>query len=641
MRTLIVFSSLLALALGPACGDKTDDTAPDTPEVDTDGGEDSGTIDEDGDGVPARKDCDDTDPSVGAATTWYADEDSDGYGDDDVTEVACDVPHGFTADGGDCDDGDRTVYPGALEWCDGVDDDCDGEVDEEPQNGETYYYDADGDGFGGSDSAVEACEQPAGALEDGSDCDDEDPGIHPGVEDVCGDWVDNDCDGTVSEGCPFEGDEPATAADVVLEGVSWQTGTDIDGAGDVNADGYDDLIIGARNSSYLVYGPIPRGTTSMAGAQALLYGIGFSDVAGAGDLNLDGYDDLLFGYTVQDSNTGTAVVLLGPVSGTIHLDPAESGQFLYGEDEGDLAGFSASAAGDFNGDGLPDIIVGAIGESTTGRDAGAAYVVMGPVTEAATLASGSLVLLGEAVDDSAGYDVAAAGDTDGDGLDDVLVGADLESSIGEWGGAAYLVLGSEDFVAGQISNLSNADGKLVAEGPDDWYFLGHSVAGGGDVDADGYDDIVVGAPAFSTPGKAHVFYGPIAGTIPADEADGSLEDETPGGFLGTSVAMAGDVDGDGRSEILVGAPYEATGYSSGGATYLLFGPVSGAHTQETAHASWVGTYNGECVGDSVAGVGDLDADGAADIAFTGSAEAVDYHTWHLYPGAAYVMYGLF
>ena len=630
---------LPALILGSACGDKNNDTG--TPLEETDVGIYGGLLDADGDGVLVHEDCDDRDPEVGVATIWYADTDSDGYGDDAVTESACEAPYDFVAVGGDCDDRDRTVHPGADEWCDGVDDDCDGEVDEDPQNGDTYYPDGDGDGYGGSDSGVVACEPPEGTIEDGSDCDDADPDVHPGVEDVCGDWVDNDCNGFVSDGCPFEGNAPATEADVVLEGVVWQAGTDIDGAGDVNADGYDDLIVGARYWAYLVSGPMVRGTTSFAESQALLWGIGFWDVAGAGDLNLDGYDDLLFGYSTEDSYTGTAVVLLGPVSGTVQLDPAASGQFLYGEGENDMAGYSVSAAGDTNGDGWPDIIVGAIRDRSIGENAGAAYLVLGPVAEAATLVSGSLEFVGETDRDLAGFDVAEAGDSNGDGLDDVLVGAKHESSVGDWGGAAYLVLGSEAFAAGQVLDLSIADAKIVAEKSADHTYVGQSLAGGEDVNADGYDDIIVGAPAFGAAGKAYVFYGPLSGSIPVDLADGSLEGSTSGVYLGDSVAMAGDVDGDGRSEVLVGAPYDDQLASKGGATYLVFGPVSGSYTQDSAHANWVGAYDGECVGDGVAGAGDLDADGAADIAFTGSARDVHYTQKDLYSGAAYVMYGLF
>ncbi len=589
MRILLIPSSvlLLALCLGPACGDKSDDTG-DPPE-ETDFDDDSGIVDADGDGVPASEDCDDTDPSVGAATTWYADEDGDGYGNDDRTVLACEAPDGFVSVGGDCRGRDRNVYPGAPEWCNGYDDDCDDEVDEDARDAETFYFDNDGDGYGGTDSAVVSCDRPDGSIEVGSDCDDDDPDIHPEAEDVCGDWVDNDCNGFVSDGCPYEGNAPATDADAVNEGVSWPTGTHIDGVGDLNA---------------------------------------------------DGYDDLLFGDSSTASGDCAAIVVLGPVSGTVHLHPAGSGVFLYGEDDDDEVGRSVSPAGDIDGDGLPDIIVGAHRESTTADSAGAAYVVLGPVTDAGTLARGSVKLLGETEYGNAGLDVADAGDTNGDGLDDVLVGAAYESSVVDRGGAAYLVQGSKDFEPGQTSSLTDADAKIVAEGPDDWYFLGYSLAGGGDVDADGYDDIVVGAPAFDNPGKAYVFYGPISGVIPAEEAGGSIEESGTGGDLGDSVAMAGDVDGDGRSEVLVGAPRVSHGYGIGGETYLLFGPVSGSHTRETVRASWVGTYYGESLGDSVTGAGDLDADGASDFAFGGSAN-YHMHKWHhRYPGAVYVMYGL-
>ncbi len=174
MRTPVIPSSvlLLALCLGPACGDKSDDTGEPPEETDVD--LHRGLIDADDDGLADGEDCDDLDPSVGELTTRYVDNDSDGYGDVEVTVLACHEPPGFTADGGDCDDDDHFVNPGEDEWCDGEDDDCDGEVDEEPQNGEVYYYDNDGDGFGDPEASIVACERPDGTVEDDTDCDDDD-----------------------------------------------------------------------------------------------------------------------------------------------------------------------------------------------------------------------------------------------------------------------------------------------------------------------------------------------------------------------------------------------------------------------------------------------------------------------------------
>jgi hypothetical protein len=133
-------------------------------------------------------------------SVWFADADEDGFGDADAGVAACDPPEGFVVDATDCDDGNAAVYVDAIEDCDGVDNDCDGEVDEGVEGG-TWYSDQDGDGFGDGDAPVVACQQPTGTVETGDDCDDSDAAVFPGAEDVC-DGVDNDCDGDVDGTLP-------------------------------------------------------------------------------------------------------------------------------------------------------------------------------------------------------------------------------------------------------------------------------------------------------------------------------------------------------------------------------------------------------------------------------------------------------
>ncbi len=177
--------------------------------------------DADGDGHLAQVcgglDCDDTDPAVPApfevcngvddtcdgrvdvdavdAPTWYVDVDGDGFGDPEGAVAACEPPEGHVADATDCDDADARVYPGAVETCDGVDEDCDGEIDEGFVR-YRYHPDADEDGFGDLLTSVFACAAPPGHLRDGSDCDDDDPAVNPDADEICN-GVDDDCDGRV------------------------------------------------------------------------------------------------------------------------------------------------------------------------------------------------------------------------------------------------------------------------------------------------------------------------------------------------------------------------------------------------------------------------------------------------------------
>ncbi len=166
-------------------------------------------------------DCDDeVDENTGL--TWYADADSDGWGDAGSSTTACDGANGYVADSSDCDDANAAIHPGADETCDGLDNDCDDEVDDNPVDGSTWYADSDGDSYGDPDSALTACDQPSGyQAAKRSDCDDGDAAINPDADESC-DAADNDCDG-------FTDEEDA------LDASSWYLDTDGDGYGDDDA----------------------------------------------------------------------------------------------------------------------------------------------------------------------------------------------------------------------------------------------------------------------------------------------------------------------------------------------------------------------------------------------------------------------
>ncbi len=145
-------------------------------------------------------DCDgDVDEEAADASTWYADADGDGYGDAGSTTTACDQPTGTVSDDTDCDDADASVYPGADEFCDEVDNDCDGDVDEEAVDMSPWYADADGDGYGDGYDYVYACDAPSGRVRNFRDCDDTDAAVNPAATEVC-DGIDNDCDGDADWG---------------------------------------------------------------------------------------------------------------------------------------------------------------------------------------------------------------------------------------------------------------------------------------------------------------------------------------------------------------------------------------------------------------------------------------------------------
>ena len=135
----------------------------------------------------------------GVTQIFFADVDEDGFGDEESTLEACDLPEGYVVNGGDCNDLDTLIVPGGSEFCDGQDNDCDGQIDEEDAvDKNVFYQDADGDGFGGMDSPVPACEQPPGTVSNNEDCDDSNALIQPDGEEYCNEY-DDDCDGLVDE----------------------------------------------------------------------------------------------------------------------------------------------------------------------------------------------------------------------------------------------------------------------------------------------------------------------------------------------------------------------------------------------------------------------------------------------------------
>ncbi|MBN2798534.1 MAG: putative metal-binding motif-containing protein, partial [Deltaproteobacteria bacterium] len=174
----------------------------------------------DGDGFSTAEDCDDQDASANPsgvercdgvdndcdgdvdedaedAPSWFPDQDGDGFGDPEGALRACEAPSGYVAAGDDCDDSAPLAWEGAEERCDGVDNDCDGDIDGDAADAPSWFSDQDGDGFG--DAAVRSCSAPVGHVATGGDCDDGDAAISPAREERC-DGVDEDCDGEVDEG---------------------------------------------------------------------------------------------------------------------------------------------------------------------------------------------------------------------------------------------------------------------------------------------------------------------------------------------------------------------------------------------------------------------------------------------------------
>lgn len=378
---------------------------------------------------------------------------------------------------------------------------------------------------------------------------------------------------------------PLTAQQSLIHALDGDSGGDrlgwtVGSAGDMDGDGVPDLAAGAPRDD-------DNGTSSgsarvWSGATGAVLGTWFGDntsdqfgsaLAGAGDVNGDGFDDIVVGAPYDDDNgasCGMARVISGNGGGVLWS--------VYGDAADDELGSSVASAGDVDGDGLPDVIVGAVQQSGNGY----ARIYKGN--------NGNLIrtLLGSEFQSQFGISVSALGDLDGDGRSEQAVGAWLDDTPGLSSGRAFVFDGASG------SLLKTLSGPAAH----DWF--GYTVAGPGDLDGDGVPDLVVGAYgsdlASSDGGAVFAFTGSdwlLLWSVGADE---------PGVQLGFSLSAAGDTNGDGLPDVLAGAPFSSTGR---------------AHVFSGPNGNLLHTLQGQGAGDvfarGVAGVGDVNGDGHSDL----------------------------
>jgi FG-GAP repeat/RTX calcium-binding nonapeptide repeat (4 copies) len=490
----------------------------------------------------------------------------------------------------------------------------------------------------------------------------------------------------------------ATGFRINGEDPSVSAGWSVAAAGDVNGDGFGDVIVGAPGSSvglaYVVFGS-ESGTNITDPAAQLTGDNGFrikgadayncggfgtigggASVGGAGDVNGDGFDDVIFGSPNADIGAldcaGAAYVVFGGPAGTfaqsVFLETlaASQGFKVSGSVAGDTAGGSVSGAGDVNGDGFDDVIIGVAGATAAQALAGRAYILFGGASRAGLSlsdfgAADGVRLDGPQFGAVAGSSVSRAGDVNGDGFADVIVGApftDYSSKLNA--GASYVVFGGSTMSS--VLGLAAPDGithfRMFGRFQDD--YSGTSVGAAGDVNGDGLDDVIIGARnaegnAMTRTGLSFVVFGretfPGADVLLSSLDGGNgfrLEGENTSDESGFSVSGGTDINGDGYDDVIAGSLKGEGAEADAGSAHVVFGHAGG-FAAEVNLADLDGDDGFELRGEadsdagsnaqagrSVAGAGDVNGDGFGDVIVgsPGTDPATGFQA-----GTAYVIYG--
>ena len=610
-------------------------------------------------------DIDDADSSVTGTSTFFTDGDNDGFGGSSTVE-ACSQPVGTFTTTTDCDDSDGAVNPGATEVCDGIDNDCDTDIDE-GTGGNTFFQDSDNDGFGDSNTTTDACSAPAGFVTDNTDCDDTDGSVNPNATEICLDGIDSDCDNTDSLGSCT-----GTVAndDFTITGVSAgdRLGQALSYGGNITGSSTPDFVLGSRwngseNGAVYVFAGSNSlsGAASASSADVTITGtgserFGFSVAGGTSmlgginaDFNGDGNDDLLVGAPNADvggSAIGSAYVFYGPLTADTTSASASAvftGQF--GQDASTPSnhnavntGYAVAFVGDINNDGIGDIAIGDPSKKNSGSTNGEAYLIFGradtfdgggaqltseyegvtSLNEASWRAQLGREILSDGTGrEQMGAAIDAIGDVNGDGIDDLAVGAyrwdQSSSNPNQNNGAVFVWYGGTNLVALDQLLVSHSGGSNTADftvvGSTAGDQIGRSLSGAGDFNGDGNLDIVIGSEHANSDSGLVMIVDGTGSTITT--FTGENADDAAGRWVST----IGDINGDGASEVLVGAKLaDANGVDSG-ATYVILGGagVTGTNSFSTAEVFLSGDGGGHETGINVSGLDDMDGDGISEI----------------------------
>jgi hypothetical protein len=495
--------------------------------------------------------------------------------------------------------GDKGDTAGGVEADADTDADSDTDTDSDTDSDsdtDTPGPDADEDGYG---AAV--------------DCDDTDAAVNPGAAETCGNGVDDNCNGT-PDGCDWSGVTEIEGTELYDMEPGATAAREI-AVCDLNADDQLDVLLGAPAAAlpftdsgavYAFFGPITADDHTEATNWTLAGGINGARTGVSvecGDVDADGLDDVVVGAPGSGPTAGSVYLVPGGGVGSVPILDEVIGHWT-GEYETDGLG-ADTAVLDLNGDGVTDFAsVTQSGTPKAVTAAGAAYVWLGPTSGIASASVASARVYGEGADSVLGV-VSTAGDLDGDGADELLVGGHDGPGF-----AFHSLLVFEGPMTGDTAS-GDADYRI---GNDPFFGTASGGIAHADLDGDGFQDVVASNPTYDgNIGVSYVFYGDIVADTSASDADASIHGTAFGQMVGCAVVGPGDIDGDGNGELAVGACGDSTERVNAGAVFLFYGPFAGTLDVDAgARGGWRGDVAGGAAGTELA-AGEVTGDRVLDL----------------------------
>ncbi len=591
--------------------------------------------------VSTKDDCDDADASKNPARSWYMDADDDGYGDAEQPVDSCSAPEGAVDNPDDCDDTSWRVHPSAQEVCDSIDNDCDEKIDDEDDSVNEFsqvarFRDDDGDGWGTSEVIGRACPSSDFGAGFAGDCDDKDPSVHPGQMD----WKngeDTDCDGVV-DGVDMVFSQTGIRSDHRYLNFGRSIVTS-----DVDGDGWDELLVGEvslqNGRGGVRYLPgrdwndlhDATGAKEWYGPEEYTYTGDFTGIHP--DIDGDGHPEIFVTYRNQGEYAGRVYHLSAAAPSEQGLEEVAS-NIWDGSSSYCHLGSAYLAVDDI-------MLLGGRGESSDSylRN-GLVFLVDSEVLKNNTALDEVPFIAGTKNYDYFGFSMFSIDDTDGDGAPEFGIAAPYGDGPDNIASSGDIYL----FNASQITTpgLLASDAHRRISGSERAQLFGYVARSAGDVNDDGYGDIISGSP-YSDPvskdeGGAWVVLGAFSPPSVDTTADAhwTFIGTERQGYVGRSIAGPGDTDGDGAGDVFIGASHVTTrGQRRAGAIYGI-SSYSDSGTwiigeDETDMVAYGETTN-DYLGYAMTPAGDVNGDGLADL-WAGSPQG--YGSW----GAVYLMYG--